>query len=88
MSAVDTKRALREWLAAKNGRVSAREIADDTPLVSRGILKSIQVMDLLLWIEERRARAVDPGRIRPGSFASVAAIHASFFEEEDPCRST
>jgi hypothetical protein len=78
-----TRQALREWLARMNGRVSAADIGNATGLVSAGILKSIHVMDLILWIEERLGRPVEVQRIRPGSFASIDAIYASFFSEED-----
>lgn len=78
-----TKRALREWLARTNGRVAAADIGDATHLVSQGILKSIHVLELILWIEERNERSIDPERIRPGSFGSIDAIYASFFAEED-----
>jgi len=75
MSRPDTRQELREWIARTNGRVSADEIEDETPLITRGLLKSLHVLDLILWIEERRERAIDPERIRPGSFASIEAIH-------------
>ena len=83
MSARSVKQELREWLARTSGRVTAGEIEDATPLVTRGILKSVHVLDLILWIEERRGRPIDPERIRPGSFATIDAIHACFFEGED-----
>jgi hypothetical protein len=78
-----TKQALREWLARMNGRVSAADIGDATGLVSGGILKSIHVLDLILWIEEQLQRQVEVQRIRAGSFASVDAIYRSFFSAED-----
>jgi len=77
-----TRNALREWLAAKNGRVSPGDIDDDTALVSNGILKSIHVLDLILWIEERLEHQVEVQSIRSGSFASIDAIHRHFFHEE------
>ena len=78
-----TRRALRAWLAAKNGRVSASNIDDATGLVSEGILKSVHVMDLILWIEDRLGQQIEVQRIRAGSFASIDAIYRSFFSEED-----
>ena len=83
MNATSTKQELREWLALTNGRVAAGEIENATPLVSQGILKSVHVLDLILWIEERLERSIDPERIQPGSFACIDAIYGSFFDEED-----
>ena len=76
-----TRRALRLWLAAKNGRVSASDIDDETGLVSGGILKSVHVLDLILWIEERLGQPIEVRRIRAGSFASIEAICRNFFSE-------
>ncbi len=78
-----TRRALRAWLAAKNGRVSASDIGDATGLVSEGILKSVHVMDLILWIEDQLEQQVEVRRIRAGSFASIDAIYRSFFSAGD-----
>lgn len=85
MNAERTKQALREWLARTSGRVAAADIEDETPLVSQGILKSVHVLELILWIEERLERSIDPERIRPGSFGCIDAIYGSFFGEEDGC---
>ncbi len=85
MNEEQTKQALREWIARTNGRVSVADIEDGTPLVSQGILKSVHVLELILWIEERLERSIDPERIRPGSFRCIDAIYGSFFGEEDGC---
>ena len=74
---------LRAWLAAKNGRVGMAGIGDATGLVSSGILKSVHVLDLILWIEEHLGQQIEVQRIRAGSFASIDAIYRSFFSEGD-----
>lgn len=35
-------------------------IADDTPLLSSGLLDSVALFNLVLWIEEQTGRPLDP----------------------------
>ena len=75
----NVKDALRAWIRERNPDVPADEPADDTRLIERRYLTSLQVADLLLYIEELRGAPVDPSRLKPGVFASIDAIHAAFF---------
>jgi acyl carrier protein len=71
--------ALRRWIAQTSGKASADELADDTPLFRSGILKSVQVTDLILYIEELSERPVDIESIKPGVFRDIDTIYESFF---------
>ena len=75
----DVKGALRAWIRERNPDVPAGEPADDTRIIERRYLTSLQVADLLLYIEELCGAPVDPSRLKPGVFASIDAIHAAFF---------
>lgn len=69
--------ALLAWIAAR-ADVEPATIDADTPLLERGLLDSLGVVDLLLWLEERRGAPVDVTRIRPGAFRSARSILAAF----------
>jgi hypothetical protein len=71
--------ALRQWIRDHNPDVPPGEPADDTPVIERRYLTSLQVADLLLYIEELRRQPVDASRLRPGVFRTIDAIHAAFF---------
>ena len=71
--------ALRRWIAESNSRTSVETLADDTPLFLNGILKSVQVSDLILYIEELAERAVDVEQIKPGAFRDIETIYRNFF---------
>jgi hypothetical protein len=58
------------------------ELADDTPIFRNGILKSVQVTDLILYIEELAERSVDVEKIKPGVFRDVDTIYRSFFASD------
>lgn len=71
--------ALRCWIAKTSGKTSVEALDDDTPLFRSGILKSVQVTDLILFIEELSERPVDVERIKPGVFSNIDAIYECFF---------
>jgi acyl carrier protein len=72
---------LRGWIATRDGRIAAAEIGEETPIVERRLLSSLQVMNLILYIEELRGEPIDPESLRPGAFRSLAAIYQQFFAE-------
>ncbi len=83
MTETEVRDALRRWICEHNPEAPAAEPADDTPLIERRYLTSLQVADLLLFIEQLRQSPLDPGRIRPGVFRSIDAIYVAFFSPAD-----
>jgi hypothetical protein len=79
MTGAEERDALRAWIRAHNPDVPPDEPADDTPVIERRYLTSLQVADLLLYIEELRQAPIDPRRLKAGVFRSIDAIHATFF---------
>lgn len=78
MTEAQARQALREWVAAANPGVDPAQIGDDSPLIERRWLTSLQVADLLVFVEELRRSPVDPAVLRPGVFRSIDAIYAAF----------
>jgi hypothetical protein len=76
---IDTREARRQWIAGVSDKTTPENLADDTPLFRNGILKSIQVSDLILYIEELAGRVVDVEQIKAGVFRDIDTIHRSFF---------
>ncbi len=74
----DTRDALRQWIAGVSDKAALENLADDTPLFRNGILISVQVSDLILYIEELAGRAVDMEQIKPGVFRDIDTICCSF----------
>lgn len=75
----EVRDALRTWIREQNPDVPAGEPADDTRIIERRYLTSLQVADLLLYIEDLRQAPIDPSRLKPGVFASIDDIYAAFF---------
>jgi acyl carrier protein len=70
---------LRAWIVKKSGKIKLEDLKDDTPLIQGGILKSLQVMELILWLERAAQVTIDVETLKPGTFRSIDAIAAMFF---------
>ena len=79
----DARVQLRQWMIehSRSGTAAAA-LGDATPLIEQGILSSVQVPDLLLFIEDLRGRPVEMSELKPGSFRSIDAIMSTFFRED------
>ncbi len=80
----EVKAALRRWVEERHPALEPGVIDDATPLIEARYLTSLQVTDLLLFIEELRRAPVDPASFRPGAFRSIDAIYQAFFSPADP----
>ena len=75
----EIRAALRDWVVRTNGQVSPADIRDDTPILERRIVKSLDLMDLILFLEELRGLPIDVEALKPGVFRSIDAIWTNFF---------
>ena len=76
-----TRSLLREWVVKKNGKLSPDDVADDTPLLDNRIITSLQILDLILFIERLRGVSIEVRLIKPGSFRSIDTIMTHFLSE-------
>jgi len=74
----DPRTALRRWVADRNDGLSPDDLADDTPLIEARYLTSLQVAELLLFLEELSGHPVDMARLRPGVFRDIGTICETF----------
>lgn len=75
----EIRAALKDWIARANGKISREALADDIPIFREGVLKSVQVPELILYIEELSERPVEVDKIVPGVFRDIDSIYRSFF---------
>ena len=59
------RKNLRDWIAAANGKVHAQDVHDDTPIIERRIISSLQLTDLILMIERLSDSPIDVEMLRP-----------------------
>lgn len=77
--------ALRNWLADRNDKISSEQIKDDLPLIKERVLTSLQVTDLLLFIEQLRGCPVQIREIKASNFQDLNHICEAFFEGVKSC---
>ncbi|HVE45379.1 MAG TPA: hypothetical protein VNA57_01345 [Acidimicrobiales bacterium] len=84
LSEDEARRALRRWVIEHSPAPPGEDFADTTPLIASGHLTSLQVTDLLLFVEEMRNAPLDPASLRPGVFRDIDTIYATFLSPSSP----
>jgi methoxymalonate biosynthesis acyl carrier protein len=64
--------AIHEWL--RKNVTGGRDVPDDYPLIESGLLTSLQVVELVLFLEERFGVSVDDEEVSEEHFRSIRAI--------------
>jgi acyl carrier protein len=75
---------LREWVCQKNGKVTMEQVQTDTPILELRLINSLQIMDLILYIEHLTGEPIRVENIKSGAFSSIAAIWDNFFLADAP----
>lgn len=70
---------LRSWILAHSKTKNFGELSDDTPILEKGILSSLDIVEFVLYIESLRGDEVDTDAIEPEVFTSVNALWKGFF---------
>jgi acyl carrier protein len=69
---------LRNWVVLHAKRPVA-ELSDETRIIDEGILSSLDVVELVLYIESLRGAPIDPDALDPHAFTTVSALYQTFF---------
>ena len=75
------RQALRQWVREHAATPAADALRDCTPLISSRLITSLQVLDLVLFIEELQGAPIDATMLRPQAFRDIDAICATFFAD-------
>lgn len=78
MDEATVRARLKQWIR-DHAKAPAIDLADDTPILDKGILSSLDVVELVLFIESLRGDEVDPDAIEPETFRSIDAMMKGFF---------
>jgi len=79
MTEAEIRQKLREWVVRQSGKIRPEELADDTAIIEKRIIKSVRIPDLILFIEEHSGRTIDVGQLKPGVFRNIDTIYRNFF---------
>ncbi len=77
----DIRTRLRDWVIAKNGTIRPEELDDQTPILEQRIISSLQVMDLILFLEQLTDRPIEVEMLQVGVFRSIDMLYQHFFAE-------
>jgi len=75
----EIRQSLRQWIVKTSGKIRPDELNDDTPIIERRIISSLQLTDLILMLEELSDNAIDAEMLKPGAFRDINAIYRNFF---------
>ena len=75
----NTREKLRAFVLDSTESAIA-DLTDQTHLFENGILKSIQVMDLILFVEEISGQEIDVEGLKPGACKDIDTIIKNFCE--------
>lgn len=75
----EVRQALRDWVIKTSGKIQAGELTDETPIIEQRIISSLQVMDLILFIEKLSNRSIEVDELKVGVFKTINALYENFF---------
>ena len=75
----EIRQALREWIVKTSGKIQPQELSDQTPIIEQRIISSLQIMDLILFLEKLRDRSVEVEKLKVGVFRDIDVIYQNFF---------
>lgn len=80
----EIRQALRDWVLKTSGKIKPDELTDETPIIEQRIISSLQIMDLILFLEQQTGQPIDVTQLKPGVFRSISVIYRNFFQGDAP----
>lgn len=76
----DPRALLLDWVRQHRTHASEGPLDAHTPIIAWRVITSLQLPDLILYIEQISGRRVDVGQLTPGVFRSVDSLCRHFFD--------
>lgn len=76
----EVRQKIRAWIAERAARGEDVGLDDRTPLLEDGWLTSLDVVELILFMEELRGQEIDVESVEPECLSSVDSIYNGFFK--------
>lgn len=80
---MEIRAALRDWIVNVSGKIEREQLSDETPLIEERIITSLQVMDLILFLERLSGQSVEIDQLKAGAFRDINALYRNFFRTAD-----
>jgi acyl carrier protein len=75
----EIKIALRDWIVEANGKIELKQLSYETPIIEQRIITSLQVMDLIFFIEKLSNASIEVEGLKVGVFRNINSIYDNFF---------
>lgn len=81
MSEDQIKSELRGWIATNAKKQVEGGLTNETPIIETRVISSMQIMELILFVEKLKGSRVSVKSLKPGAFKNVDSIYNAFFKE-------
>ena len=79
MDASETRNQLRAWIQERAKAKIDGELTDETPLLESGLLSSLDVTELIVYLEYLRGEEIDIEKLEPGLLRNINTLYQGFF---------
>jgi acyl carrier protein len=79
-SEAEVRQALRDWVVKTSGKVTPEQVTDATPIIEQRIISSLQIMDLIMFLEQLSGKRIDVAQLKPGVFRDINTIWRNFLQ--------
>lgn len=77
----EMRQSLRDWIVKTNGKIQTQDLNDQTPIIEQRIISSLQVMDLIFFLEQLSGKPIEVDDLKPGVFRDIDSIYQNFFHK-------
>ncbi|MES2525926.1 MAG: hypothetical protein V4598_02520 [Bdellovibrionota bacterium] len=74
------KQELLNWVLKVSTKVKPEELTVTTPLIETRIISSMQVMELILFLEKLKGSRLNMKAMKPGAFTNIDTIYTTFLK--------
>lgn len=74
------KQELLNWVLKVSTKVKAEDLTVTTPLIETRIISSMQVMELILFLEKLKGSRLNMKSMKPGAFRDIESIYTTFLK--------
>lgn len=74
------KEELLKWVLKVSTKVRPEELTVSTPLIETRIISSMQVMELILFLEKLKGSRLNMKAMKPGAFTNIESIYNTFLK--------
>lgn len=78
INGTEVRKQLRDWIL-EHAKDKPEELDYDTPVLELGILSSLDVVELILFVESMKGEEIDIDAIEPSSLENINSMVQGFF---------